>query len=771
MIKRSRFFRKLNPVAGQARPAVIARSEATRQSGDSSTEPVLSKVEGLGMTKGVGKLLVKLALWIISSGKFLITHKLTRASLKATWLLFKHTFWHFLSFALLLSLYLIDTQIVLKLSRLRWIPAFPTRGLASSKRRAGMTDRLNLKFHPAWAKFYTRAVSFLNNTQQNSISRLDLIELSIRNMQTKKVRSMVTVGGMAIGIGAIVFLVSIGYGLQQLVITRVARLDEMRQTDVSPQSGSKVKINDKTLNSLKDIPEVGMALPLIAVVGRISYQSSVSDTAVYGVTSDYLKQSAIKPVEGKIFDSNELSMVVPDRKDQVLGVSTDSSQPSASNNIGDKIADVEFSINPNEWIRVRESPSAAAKILGYTKRVEGKYQGEKVWGGTYLSDSNDGKAGADSDGKPLGIWIKADVLLWKQESCDKEKGDCEAGRYKVLREPDNSQTQKKGYIARMNLVFKDTTVKPSSLNSAKVLGVTSTQTDASGSANLDFVEIASESGVIKTPEAKTVTLSSAAKKQAIVNRSLLKILGIKENEAIGKKFSASFVILGELTDDSQQKVESQAEDYTILGVTPDEKTPVFYVPFVDLRSLGVTNYSQVKVVVKDQGSLAKTRRQIEAMGYATRSVADTVAQINSLFNTLRTILALLGMVALAVAALGMFNTLTVSLLERTREVGLMKAMGMKSSEVQELFLTESMIMGFFGGIIGIILGFLMGKLLGVILSVFAIFKGVGFVDVSYIPFTFVLAVIFLSLLVGIGTGIYPAKRATKISALNALRYE
>jgi len=306
------------------------------------------------------------------------------------------------------------------------------------------------------------------------------------------------------------------------------------------------------------------------------------------------------------------------------------------------------------------------------------------------------------------------------------------------------------------------------------LGVT---TDATGSAKttaelgVDWVEIASEAGIIAPPETKTVELAGNAKRQAVVNRAMLKILGINEGEAVGKKFNVSFVVVGELLEESKEKIESAATEYTIVGVTPEEKTPVFYVPFIDLRSLGITNYSQVKLVVKDQAELAKARRQVEAMGYMTRSVADTVEQINSLFSTLRTVLILLGMVALSVAALGMFNTLTVSLLERTREVGLMKAMGMKSSEVSELFLTESMIMGFFGGVLGIVLGVVLGKIAGLILSFFAIFKGVGFVDISYVPISFVLVIIFLSLLVGIATGIYPAKRATKISALNALRYE
>ena len=74
-------------------------------------------------------------------------------------------------------------------------------------------------------------------------------------------------------------------------------------------------------------------------------------------------------------------------------------------------------------------------------------------------------------------------------------------------------------------------------------------------------------------------------------------------------------------------------------------------------------------------------------------------------------LALLGLMALSVAALGMFNTLTVSLMERTHEVGLMKTMGMKSNEVRDLFMAESLIMGISGGVFGLIVGFILGKIL------------------------------------------------------------
>ena len=562
-----------------------------------------------------------------------------------------------------------------------------------------------------------------SKVKNGSITQVDLLELSIRNLMSKKNRTMITIGGMTIGIAIIVFLVSIGYGLQELVVKRVARLEEMSQANVMPQTGGKLKINDQTLNQLKEISNVKAVLPLISVVGRVNYSNSVSDMAVYGVTSDFLKQSAIKTIYGKIFESNDLTNKVIQAKDDAVVVEL-TSESSASAEVSQTI---NYSINSKAWIKVRESADPKAKILGYTKKTNDSASGIEVSGVKFV----------DLDGKTSNRWIKAKVLLWKMEKCDETEGDCENGEYMVLREKDGSQANEIGYFGLISEI--------------KVLEKT--------------VPVETEN------KQNLVEISDLALKKAVVNKTFLTVLGIKENEAVGKKFTTTFVVVGNLLSKENETVESVPTEYEIIGVTPDEKSPIFFVPFIDLRGLGVENYSQVKIVAASASNLPIIRRQIEAMGYVTSSVSDTVAQINSLFNTLRTMLALLGLMALSVAALGMFNTLTVSLMERTREVGLMKAMGMKSDEVKELFMAESLIMGLCGGICGLLLGFLLGKVLGLILSVFALFKGMGFIDVSYIPVLFVALIVILSLLIGILTGIYPAKRATKISALNALRYE
>ncbi len=605
--------------------------------------------------------------------------------------------------------------------------------------------------------------------EESTINRVNLIELALRNMVFKKSRAMITVGGMAIGIGSIVFLVSIGFGLQNLVITRVARLDELKQTDISTQPGSQEKINDETLAKFKDFPEIDKSLPLIASVARVNLNNSVTDVPVYGVTTDYLTSSAIKPTRGKIFDSNELvAQALPEKK--VAGATIDTFDEE--NEFDSEEGTVEFQIDEEEWVRVRSGPSRKSTLIGYTRRTEGLKIGTEVWGEHYPEAV---KTTEDGNNQKLAPWIKATFPLWEQKTCEPESFGCAGGNFVLKMDTSSQHEYAEGYIAQVNMQVKRDTIIPV----GDVLGITSDNleddfgvvlAESTSSADEAWIEIASESAATTKENVVSIELPDSAKKEAVVNTAMLKILGLNQDNAVGSQISTSFIIVSDLLN-QDEKIESVPADYTIVGVIPDDNSPYFYVPFIDLRGLGVTNYSQVKVVATDKDVLAKARQKIESLGFSTRSVADTVKQIDRLFATARTVLLILGMVALSVAALGMFNTLTVSLLERTREVGLMKAMGMKSHEVQELFLTESMVMGFFGGILGILLGYLAGKGVGVILSIYSLSKGQGFLDVSYLPFPFVVFIFLLSLVVGIFTGIYPARRATRISALNALRYE
>jgi putative ABC transport system ATP-binding protein len=672
-----------------------------------------------------------------------------------------------LRFLLLLTVYL-GKKVSDSILKLRVVPNFVKRRIL-----------------PGIDAFYLKLIRILETRDKKTISRVDLIDLSLKNMFAKKTRTVITVGGMTIGVAAIVFLISIGYGLEKLVISRVARLEEMRQIDASPAVATNIKLNDEAVASFSNISGVSKVLPVVGLVGKISYQNSNSDVAVYGVMADYLLESAIRPSEGKIFSSNDLGSPITDAeassKGMVAGASTEHDFKQAV--VGEKIGDATYSIHPDEYIRVRSKPTIEGEVLGYTRRVEGVSDAIEYWGGSYPDDPV-GLAGLDEDGQELGLWLQGEVLLWDRTTNEEGKTI-----YAEKKDAEGKQIQEKGYFAELNMKVDRTTNIAQVYGNGSVLGVSTTLAQAN-TTDLTVTEVAtaaasqpaSESGFIdissidgtnsisETESTKKIELPDTINREAVVNKSLLRILGITENEGVGKKFTVSFIATGELLADGK-KIESVPVEYTIVGVTPDTKTPILYVPLQDIKQMGIATYTQAKVVVDAQNVLSQTRKQIELQGFKTTSVVDTVSQIESLFATLRFLLGILGVVALAVAALGMLNTLTVSLLERTHEVGIMKAIGMKSQEVENLYLTESMIMGFMGGVGGLLVGYVAGKATSFALSTFAISKGYGFLDITFIPYAFVILILVISIVVGLLTGIYPAKRATKISALDALRYE
>jgi ABC-type antimicrobial peptide transport system permease subunit len=431
-------------------------------------------------------------------------------------------------------------------------------------------------------------------------------------------------------------------------------------------------------------------------------------------------------------------------------------------------------------LRVRSGPGTEYPIIGYTRRIEGSQEGEEVWGSYYQSEDGAGEAAVDSSGNNLGRWIKSNFPIWKSTGCIdddnvvEEEGllaECEAGYQKI--ETVDGQMWMEGYIAEIAVSLQELPdlVDPRVLGETTELG--DNQEIATASAiDQEIVEFLQATNSSELQSVTKIPLDARAQRQAVINESMAQVLGMTDESPIGKVFQISFILVEEtMSDEQDQKVETEPDTYEIVGVLSGGQNPIIYVPFIDLRSLGIDRFSQARIDVENTDVLQEARVKVEAMGYGTSSVADTVKQVEDLFASLRLVLGTLGMVALAVAALGMFNTLTISLLERTREVGVLKSMGMKSKEVKNLFLTESMIMGFFGGIIGIMFGILSGKLLSLILSLFSLMKGVGFINVVHLPFSFALTIILLSLMVGFVTGYYPAKRATKISALNALRYE
>src|SRR3990170_4242216 len=362
---------------------------------------------------------------------------------------------------------------------------------------------------------------------------IDILRLAMRIFKTNRLRTLLTIMGVSIGIGAIFFLVSLGYGIQQLTINRIASSDALLTLDVSTGKSDIIKLDKKATESFKTIAGYSEMSPLLGVAAQAGSGESNLDTFVNGILPGYFRLSGIKVKYGKPLDVADTASIV---------------------------------------------------ITSYMA---------------------------------TGLGIAA---------------------------PD---------------------------------------------------------------------------------------------QALGKKINLNFIVTEEKEGgDTVEKTIAGDTEFEIKGVIEDNENVQTYIPLSALDKLAIDQYQLVKV-----------------------------------FKVIQAILGGFGIVALLVASIGMFNTMTIALLERTREIGVMKALGVKNSDVWRLFLTESMVIGTGGGIFGILLGWGGGEAVNALLNVLAGQLGGERVDIFDSPTWFLILVLGFSTIVGFSTGIYPARRAARINPLVALRYE
>lgn len=648
------------------------------------------------------------------------------------------------------------------------------------------------KFGRIWgmkqfSKLSSNIMRRIDRSGGGQVSRLYMVELALKNLRAKKVRAMVTIGGVAVGVGAIVFLVSLGYGLERMVISKVARLDELKMLDVGLGEVSSLKMNDEFIQKISEIEEVDEVIPVVGMVSKVRFRNSVSDIMAFGVDQRYIKAVGVKMISGIEFKDKDVGYKFGEGT--VAGVS----QEMVKANVGDRVESGIYRLNTvgGEKLSVYEKCDSASDNLGYMMRVEGGVVGEKVWGESYhLGGKNQIYVEDIVSGKELSPWVRLKTSLWQVDDSGvaipildesgRQKWVIGCVRDRGLKVEDGEELSRFNTLNEYLLGFGEGSVLGESTTSATPSAIIA-NTASDSAAKLFDVVVATDSAGVEWVELKKTGEAAKPKEdlayndlpsgEAYVSSGLVKMFGMDKESILGQKFGVSYIIPDGLIPGSSGRTQSQETDYTVKAVVDDDASNYYYFQIGDAKKLGVKNYSQVKVLTKDQGKVLGVRKTIESSGFRTMSTLDTVAQIENLFGTLRLLLGFLGTIALAVASLGMFNTMTVSLLERTREVGVMKAMGMQIAEVRELFLAESMIMGVGGGVMGILLGYSGGRLLSLVLSSVSMFKGQGVIDISYIPWFFVTFILTISFVVGIITGWYPSKRATKISALNALRYE
>ncbi len=390
-----------------------------------------------------------------------------------------------------------------------------------------------------------------------------LISIALKNLLAKRLRTFLTTGGIIIGVGAIVFLTSLAFGLHDVVNQQILGSQSVETIDVTSPNATNIKLNDTNLNKISSFAHVVKAAPTYILPGKISNQGSLTDAVIYGTNNDYLSLSSFKLVAGK----NRM------KSDNDAIIST-----SLINLIGE---------------------SDPQKLIG-----------KKVTVQTIITEAD---------------------------------------------------------------------------------------------------------GIQKRPF--TITLS-------------------------------------------------------VVGIVNIGSGVAVYMPSQPLHDAGATEYGQIKVVADSRSNVPTIRNQIAGLGLTTSSLLDTIGEINKIFTIFTFVVIGFGGIGMIIAILGMFNTLTISLLERTSEIGLMITMGARKADVQRLLIFEALLLSSIGGASGILFAGLLGGMINVFLTHFAVARGVqGPIHAFAVTPLLVVISLFFTLLIGLLVAVYPSSRAARINPIDALRHE
>jgi putative ABC transport system permease protein len=287
---------------------------------------------------------------------------------------------------------------------------------------------------------------------------------------------------------------------------------------------------------------------------------------------------------------------------------------------------------------------------------------------------------------------------------------------------------------------------------------------------LDLDTLGSSATFLRLENIKVLSgrLLSTETKTVVITSGIAKTFGKSPDDMIDREFSLTLFLPIEGKDG--QTSTKGPETFRVVGVVESEEN-VAYFALDDFPGADTGRFQSLKVKAATAEQTTPIRDEILKLDFAVSSISDTINQANKVFGAIQIILMAFGLVALFVSAIGMFNTMTIALLERTEEIGIMKSIGASRTSISLMFIVEATLMGFLGSVVGVVLGWFGGKACNYLLNFIATRFGGESVSLFSTPTWFILVIVAFGSVVGLFTGLFPARQASRIDPLDALRYK
>ena len=290
----------------------------------------------------------------------------------------------------------------------------------------------------------------------------------------------------------------------------------------------------------------------------------------------------------------------------------------------------------------------------------------------------------------------------------------------------------------------------------------------------------------------------------IVGRPLLRALGLDDPAAaVGRTLRLSSIAvdlgrfnpadIGAMLTGDKLPISKETYEFPIVGVTeslgfggptplvsdvylpPGASDRIKKLPFTNIwdlfRAGGGAGYSAVNLRLLSPAYADAVKAEVQAMGFSTFALVDQFAQVKTSFVFMDMALAAVGMIAIFVAALGIINTMTMSILERYGEIGVMKAVGAGPGVIKRIFLVESGAIGLMGGAGGLALGWAVSRIINRVVNYFLARQGIPHIEYFSYPLWLCLGAIVFAVGVSLLSGLLPARRAARVDPVVALRHE